>query len=82
VEKEATFCLIKDGTFFTPFCITNPAKDVHQRANWAEFLLDQKFAHFRVGEEKNLTELKNLVKLFFHVKSLIFFSILRLFCIQ
>jgi hypothetical protein len=24
-EEDATFCLIKDGTFFPLFCLTNPA---------------------------------------------------------
>jgi hypothetical protein len=25
-EENATFCSIKDGTFFTLFCLTNPAQ--------------------------------------------------------
>jgi hypothetical protein len=26
LEEDATFCLIKDGTFFPLFCLTNPAQ--------------------------------------------------------
>jgi hypothetical protein len=28
VEEDATFCLIKDGTFCPLFCLTNTALDV------------------------------------------------------
>jgi hypothetical protein len=37
-EEDDTFCLIKDGTFFRLFCLTNPALDLSFQSIWIRIL--------------------------------------------
>jgi hypothetical protein len=55
-EEDATFCLIKGGTFFPLFCLTNPAQ-----------LLGEPifFAFFNKKEVPNAKELKRMCHILF-----------------
>jgi hypothetical protein len=54
-EEVATFCLIKDGTFFTLFCLTNSAH--HSHINNSDFWPLKLI--FRIGIFKNNKKVTN-----------------------
>jgi hypothetical protein len=64
-EEDVTFCLIKDRTFFTRFCLTNPT----QRNDWRndklrQISLSDLFIHHFLYE-KGLNLKNNVIRKYF-----------------